>query len=59
MHVTVYKVPHCEAFFTLMAFGPKYSPQDPVLNTLNLYSSFNVRDTVSEPQLAILLLYIF
>ena len=30
-------------------FGPKYLPWDPVLNTLSLCSSLNVRDHVSQP----------
>jgi len=33
----------------LIPLGPKYSPHDPVLNTLSLHSSLNVRDHVSQP----------
>ena len=32
----------------LIPLGPKYSNQDPVLNTLSLHSSLNVRDHVSQ-----------
>jgi hypothetical protein len=39
-----YEAPHCEAF---SAFSSKYPPQDPVV-TLNLHSSLNVRDLVSQ-----------
>ena len=33
----------------LISLGPKYSPQDPILNTLSPHSSLNIRDHVSQP----------